>query len=136
MYTAQIALEKERETILGENISSENVRRIRGLVEIETIDGVQGRECQVVLHSNVRSNPGSRIGFLNNRRRANAALTRAKNCLAVLGSQSTLLHSKVGHEEGGTPTEINRADQNIWLAFEQHCQTNGLIVGAGKFSRL
>lgn len=53
------------------------------LIEIETIDGFQGREKDIVMFSTVRS--GDKIGFLKDYRRMNVALTRAKHLLIVFG---------------------------------------------------
>ena len=60
----------------------------RKLVEVETIDGFQGREKDIILFSSVRS--GNKIGFLQDYRRMNVALTRAKHLLVVVGKFDTL----------------------------------------------
>ena len=59
-------------------------------LEIDTVDGFQGREKEVVLISMVRSNPQLEIGFLADTRRTNVALTRAKRKLIVIGDSATL----------------------------------------------
>ncbi|GAA5870085.1 hypothetical protein JCM3774_004353, partial [Rhodotorula dairenensis] len=59
-------------------------------VEVNTVDGFQGREKRVVLLSTVRSNSGGWIGFLNDKRRLNVALTRARDALIVVGNEETL----------------------------------------------
>jgi len=59
-------------------------------LEIDTVDGFQGREKEVVLISLVRSNNKSEIGFLADRRRMNVALTRARRKLIVVGDSATL----------------------------------------------
>ncbi len=71
------------------------VRRLRteldipGL-EIDTVDGFQGREKEVVVLTMVRSNPTGEIGFLGDTRRTNVALTRARRKLIVVGDSATL----------------------------------------------
>jgi len=63
--------------------------RVSGL-EIDSVDGFQGREKEVVVLSLVRSNPEGDIGFLADVRRMNVALTRARRKLLVIGDSATL----------------------------------------------
>jgi len=59
-------------------------------LEIDTVDGFQGREKEVVVISLTRSNPTGEIGFLSDTRRMNVALTRARRKLIVIGDSATL----------------------------------------------
>ena len=59
-------------------------------VEIDTVDGFQGREKEAVIISMVRSNPEGEIGFLADARRMNVALTRARRKLIVIGDSATV----------------------------------------------
>ena len=61
-----------------------------GDLEIDTVDGFQGREKEAVLISCVRSNSQGEIGFLADTRRMNVALTRARRKLIVIGDSATL----------------------------------------------
>ena len=54
-------------------------------IEIATVDAFQGRECDIVIYSIVRSNPSGRIGFLHDYRRINVALSRARHLLVIVG---------------------------------------------------
>jgi predicted DNA helicase len=82
-------------------------------LEIDTVDGFQGREKEVVIITMTRSNPIGEIGFLSDTRRTNVALTRAKRKLIVIGDSATL---------GGNPFyasmlqyfEDNDAYQSVW----------------------
>jgi superfamily I DNA and/or RNA helicase len=62
---------------------------IEGL-EIDTVDGFQGREKEAVIISLVRSNTTGEIGFLGDTRRMNVALTRARRALIVIGDSATI----------------------------------------------
>ena len=60
-------------------------------IEIDTVDGFQGREKEAVLITCVRSNREGEIGFLGDARRMNVALTRARRKLFVVGNSATLV---------------------------------------------
>ena len=62
----------------------------RQLITINTVDGFQGQERDVILISLVRANEDGQIGFLNDLRRMNVAITRARMKLIILGDASTL----------------------------------------------
>ena len=62
----------------------------RHLISVNTVDGFQGQERDVIILSLVRSNDEGQIGFLRDLRRMNVAITRARMKLIILGSVSTL----------------------------------------------
>lgn len=75
-YSAQVRLVRER---LGQPD-----------IEVDSVDGFQGREKEAVLVSLVRSNPDGEIGFLEDIRRMNVAITRARRKLIVVGDSATI----------------------------------------------
>lgn len=64
----------------------------RSLITVNTVDGFQGQERDVIIISLVRANEEGQIGFLNDLRRMNVAITRARMKLIILGDASTLTH--------------------------------------------
>jgi len=62
----------------------------RRLISVNTVDGFQGQERDVVLISLVRANEEGQIGFLRDLRRMNVAITRARMKLIIIGDSSTL----------------------------------------------
>lgn len=71
-----------------------SLKPFRSLITINTVDGFQGQERDVVLISLVRSNEDGEIGFLRELRRMNVAMTRARMKLMVIGDSSTLTRHK------------------------------------------
>lgn len=75
-YTAQVRLLREQLPVAG--------------LEVDSVDGFQGREKEAVVISLVRSNQQGEIGFLSDVRRMNVAMTRARRKLLVIGDSATL----------------------------------------------
>lgn len=89
--------------LMNQKIGIENL-------EIKSVDGFQGREKEAVIISLTRSNAQNAIGFLEDIRRLNVSLTRAKRKLIVIGDSSTITaHQTYKH-------------------FVNYVQNNGLIV--------
>jgi len=63
-------------------------------VAIETIDSYQGRQVDVVILSCVRAGSGGGLGFVNDIRRMNVSITRARRSLWILGALGTLKRNK------------------------------------------
>jgi ATP-dependent RNA/DNA helicase IGHMBP2 len=92
-YGAQVRLLRETLNVPG--------------LEIDSVDGFQGREKEAVVISLVRSNAKGEIGFLGDIRRMNVAMTRARRKLLILGDSATL---------GGHP---------FYSRLLQYCETIG-----------
>ena len=62
----------------------------RHLISVNTVDGFQGQERDIIVISLVRSNDEGQIGFLRDLRRMNVAITRARMKLIIMGNASTM----------------------------------------------
>ena len=85
-YKAQV------QYLRGKVKNSASLRPYRHLLTINTVDGFQGQERDVVFISLVRANEQGQIGFLGDLRRMNVAMTRARMKLVILGEAATLSH--------------------------------------------
>jgi hypothetical protein len=80
MYAEQRRL--VREYVQGSELPSEFRRRVK----IDTVDGYQGQQNDIIIVSLVRNNPFGKVGFARDKRRANVALSRARERLLLVGS--------------------------------------------------
>ena len=71
-------------------MKSEYFKPFRRMISVNTVDGFQGQERDVIVISMVRSNDEGQIGFLRDLRRMNVAITRARMKLIILGDKLTL----------------------------------------------
>ena len=83
-YKAQV------QYLRGKIKGSEALHPYRHLFTVNTVDGFQGQERDVIFISLVRANEDGQIGFLRDLRRMNVAITRARMKLVILGDASTL----------------------------------------------
>ncbi len=84
---------------------------------INTIDGFQGQERDVVYISLVRSNGKGEIGFLKDYRRMNVAMTRARKKLVVVGDSATI------------------GNDDFYNAFLEYCEKEGMYQTAWEYMR-
>ncbi len=103
-YRAQVRLLRER------------LADVVGL-EIDSVDGFQGREKEAIVVSFVRSNNEGEIGFLADTRRTNVALTRARRKLLVIGDSATLANDEF-YQRMLTYFEEIGATSSVWEEIE------------------
>ncbi len=93
---------------------SKLLRSIKRNISINTVDGFQGQEKDIIMISMVRGNDNGKIGFLNDLRRMNVAITRARMKLIILGDAETLNHHPFYRKlyeyikENGKVTELEK----------------------------
>ena len=71
-------------------MKKEYFKPFRRFISINTVDGFQGQERDIIVVSLVRSNESGQIGFLRDLRRMNVAITRARMKLIILGDKDTM----------------------------------------------
>lgn len=86
-YSAQV---RYLRYLIFETYEFPNLKAFADLITIDTVDGFQGQERDLMLISLTRSNESGEIGFLADERRMNVAITRAKRKLILIGDSSTL----------------------------------------------
>jgi len=107
-----------REQVLHMQDACEEEESLNGLpLTINTIDGFQGQERDLVYISLVRSNDKSEIGFLKDYRRMNVAMTRARKQLVVIGDSAT-----IGHDA-------------FYQSFLEYCEKEGAYQTAWEYMR-
>ncbi len=80
-------------------------------VEVNSVDGFQGREKEVIIVSFVRSNDFGEIGFLKDLRRLNVAITRPRRKLIAIGNRKTL------------------SSHDTYKRFIEYIENNGKVIG-------
>ncbi|KAK3144776.1 hypothetical protein QOZ80_4AG0317720 [Eleusine coracana subsp. coracana] len=91
---AVISPYKHQVKLLKDHFRSTFGDQSKEVIDVNTVDGFQGREKEIVIFSCVRCNKEQRIGFLDDFRRMNVAITRARSAVLVVGSASTLKQDK------------------------------------------
>jgi senataxin len=86
-YKSQLRMLKER-------FASRFGNEIEEIVEFNTTDAYQGRESEIIIFSCVRASPAGGVGFLQDIRRMNVGLTRAKSSLWVLGNSESRVRGR------------------------------------------
>ena len=108
---------KEQREWLKENILHLELERSKlESLSVKTIDGFQGEERDVIYISLVRSNDKHEIGFLNDLRRMNVAITRAKKKLIVIGDSATI------------------GSSDFYQAFLEYCEKHGMYRTAWEWT--
>ena len=97
-YAAQVRCLQEEYGVLGtpkRNYLDYTDEDKKDELEIRSVDGFQGREKELIVLCTVRSNAGGAIGFVDDPRRLNVGITRARRGLIVLGNRRTLSTNEI-----------------------------------------
>ncbi|KAK7937255.1 ATPase [Apiospora aurea] len=135
------ALKNENDPVLNDLDSGELLRA--GLItqaaskvgkrqiRLSTIDNYQGEESDIVIASLTRGNEQGDIGFMSSPERLNVLISRARNCLIMIGNMDTFTKSKKGAslwtKSFGLLKENNNLYDGIPVKCEQHPETKALI---------
>ncbi|KAK0737339.1 P-loop containing nucleoside triphosphate hydrolase protein [Apiosordaria backusii] len=100
-------------------------------VRISTIDNYQGEESDIVIASLTRSNSSGDIGFMSAPERLNVLITRARNCLVLIGNMETFKQSKKGRATWVPFFDLLNKNGNLYdglpVRCEKHPQTVALL---------
>ncbi|GMH56299.1 hypothetical protein TrRE_jg5806 [Triparma retinervis] len=99
-YASQVGAIKRRLEAAGDRIVH---------ADTNTVDGFQGRECEIIILSLVRAGKGEGVGFLEDRRRMNVALTRPREMLIIVSDVQRVGKDKVW----GKLFQAAREERNI-----------------------
>ena len=94
-------------------IDTTDLQRWSGMsIDIATVDSFQGRECDVVIYSTVRSNAARKIGFLRDFRRINVALSRSRDLLIIVGDDFMMESAVLGTASNPFAEVLNHIRSN------------------------
>lgn len=132
-YGAQIpVIRKALDDALAKCFAPDTARYYSSCIAINTLDSFQGMENKIILYSFVRSNRTKRddgstvysIGFMNDVRRLNVLMTRAKSLLIMVGDSETLTGTTARTKHDRTPAA------NYYSRLIAHCKAkNGYLAG-------
>jgi len=88
---------RQQVNLLKDSLREDPQIKLLGSFSVDTVDGFQGQERDIMYISLVRSNGEGELGFLKDTRRMNVALTRARKKLVVIGDSATLANHRFYH---------------------------------------
>ncbi len=88
------------------------------------LDNYQGEESDIVIASLTRGNPTGAIGFMKAPERLNVLVTRARNCLILIGNAATFMHSKQGASTWGPFFDLLKAGKHLYDGLPVRCENH------------
>ncbi|KAI6611012.1 hypothetical protein MCOR08_010878 [Pyricularia oryzae] len=108
-------------------------------LRISTIDNYQGEESDIVIASLTRSNSQGEIGFMAAQERFNVLITRARNCLIIIGNMDTFINSRKGKATWVPYFELMKENGHLYDGFPvvcvRHPETKAVLKTPGDFDR-
>ncbi|KAI6264472.1 hypothetical protein MCOR28_011007 [Pyricularia oryzae] len=108
-------------------------------LRISTIDNYQGEESDIVIASLTRSNSQGEIGFMAAQERLNVLITRARNCLIMIGNMDTFMNSRKGKATWVPYLELMKENGHLYDGFPvvcvRHPETKAVLKTPGDFDR-
>ncbi|KAK1749921.1 helicase required for RNAi-mediated heterochromatin assembly 1 [Echria macrotheca] len=95
-YAVELGEMDKRELIRAGLMTQAAAQVNQAPIRISTIDNYQGEESDIVIASLTRSNETGDVGFMCAPERLNVLITRARNCLVLIGNMATFMNSKKG----------------------------------------
>lgn len=111
---------------LSKYYDAEQIDAVLSKFTVNTLDSFQGRDNQIVFYSFVRSNEENKIGFLDELRRINVMMTRAKSLLVMVGDSKTLTNSKARAVHSGQKVG------KFYYDLIKYCQENNGYIDYSK----
>ncbi|KAK8109232.1 NFX1-type zinc finger-containing protein 1 [Apiospora sp. TS-2023a] len=143
------ALQNENDPVLNDLDSGELLRA--GLISqaaskvgkkqirLSTIDNYQGEESDIVIASLTRGNEQGDIGFMSSPERLNVLISRARNCLVMIGNMDTFTKSKKGAALWTQFFALLKENHNLYdgvpVKCEQHPETKALLSQPADFAK-
>ncbi|KAI8627392.1 ATPase [Xylariaceae sp. FL1651] len=140
-------LNKENDPVLSDLDSAELIRAGlltaaagkvgKGQIRLSTIDNYQGEESDIVIASLTRSNNRGDVGFMKAPERLNVLVSRARNCLIMIGNMDTFLASPQGKDTWipffRLMKEKEYLQDGLWVRCEQHTERTVLLSNPEDF---
>ncbi|KAM7215771.1 helicase required for RNAi-mediated heterochromatin assembly 1 [Rhypophila decipiens] len=111
-----------RELLRAGLISQAAARVNQKPLRLSTVDNYQGEESEIVIVSLTRSNEAGDIGFMYAPERLNVLITRARNCLILIGNMQTFLSSKRGAATWQPFFELLKAHGHLYDGLPVRCE--------------
>ncbi|KAK8013231.1 hypothetical protein PG991_009502 [Apiospora marii] len=108
-------------------------------IRLSTIDNYQGEESDIVIASLTRGNEQGDIGFMSSPERLNVLISRARNCLIMIGNMDTFTQSKKGAWLWTQFFTLLKENHNLYdgipVKCEQHPETKALLSHPTDFAK-